>query len=186
MVAVEPQAPACVTELCFEAFIEGVSVAFIPLDLTIGAESGERGVGMVSQPVQSSAFASYAPDDASLVASCLSALKRWDPGLDVFMDCLDLTPNGAWQNELKRVIPRKEVFLLFWSVHASPSPWVAWELQHAKASKGLGWIRPMPLDDPAIPPPPDTCRACTSAIVTRWPTGVPAANRPSTRPVARA
>ena len=155
VVAVEPQAPACVIPLCFEAFIEGVSVAFIPLSLTIGAESGAREVGMVSQPVLSSAFASYASDDASLVALCLSALKRWDPGLDIFMDCLDLTPNEAWQGELKRVIPSKEVFLLFWSVNASESPWVAWELQQAKASKGLEWIRPMPIDDPAIAPPPD-------------------------------
>ena len=155
VVAVEPQTPACVVPLCFEAFIEGVSVAFIPLSLTIGAESGAREVGMVSQPVLSSAFASYASDDAALVALCLSALKRWDPGLDIFMDCLDLTPNEAWQGELKRVIPSKEVFLLFWSVNASESPWVAWELQQAKASKGLEWIRPMPIDDPAIAPPPD-------------------------------
>ena len=93
---------------------------------------------MVSQPVLSSAFASYASHDASLVALCLSALKRWDPGLDIFMDCLDLTPNEEWQGELQRVIPSKEVFLLFWSVSASESPWVAWELQQAKASKGLG------------------------------------------------
>lgn len=155
VVAVEPQAPPCVIPLCFEAFIEGVSVAFIPLTLTIGAESGAREVGMLSQPVLSSAFASYASNDASLVALCLSTLKRWDPGLDIFMDCLDLTPNEDWQGELKRVIPSKEVFLLFWSVSASESPWVAWELQQAKASKGLGWIRPMPIDDPAIAPPPD-------------------------------
>ena len=149
---VEPQAPACVIPLCFEAFIEGVSVAFIPLSVTIGAEREAREVGTFSQPVLSSAFASYASHDASLVALCLSALKRWDPGLDIFMDCLDLTPNEEWQGELKRVIPSKEVFLLFWSVSASKSPWVAWELQQAKASKGLGWIRPMPIEDPAIVP----------------------------------
>lgn len=155
VLAVEPQAPACAIPLCFEAFIEGVSVAFIPLSVTIGAEREAREVGTFSQPVLSSAFASYASHDASLVALCLSALKRWDPGLDIFMDCLDLTPNEEWQGELKRVIPSKEAFLLFWSVSASKSPWVAWELQQAKASKGLGWIRPMPIEDPAIVPPPE-------------------------------
>jgi hypothetical protein len=155
VVRVEPSAPACTVPLCFEAFIEGVPVAFIPVSLTIGADRSTREVGTASHAALSSAFASYASQDAPQVALCLSALKRWDPGLDVFMDCLDLTPNDEWQAELKRVIPTKEVFLLFWSLSASESRWVAWELQQAKASKGLEWIRPMPIDDPATAPPPD-------------------------------
>jgi len=155
VIAVEPTAPACTIALCFEAFIEGISVAFIPVTLAIGPEGGAPEVEMVRQPLRSSAFASYASDDAPQVALCLSALQRWQPGLDIFMDCLDLTPNAAWQHELERVIPSKETFLLFWSVNASQSPWVAWELGQAKASKGLEWIRPMPIDDPAIAPPPD-------------------------------
>jgi putative heme iron utilization protein len=47
------------------------------------------------------------------------------------------------------------VFLLFWSLSARESRWVACELQQAKASKGLDWIRPMPIDDPATAPPPE-------------------------------
>ena len=39
----------------------------------------------VSHAVSSSAFASYASGDAPQVALCLSALKRWDPGLDIFI-----------------------------------------------------------------------------------------------------
>ena len=71
------------------------------------------------------------------------------------MDCLDLTPNENWKHQLEQVIPTKDAFLLFWSTSASKSPWVAWELQHARSTKGLEWIRPMPIDDPETAPPPD-------------------------------
>jgi hypothetical protein len=155
VVEVDATAPAGQIALCFEAFIEGVSVAFIPMTMAIGKDQPPGGLETKSEPVALTAFASYASRDASSVAACLSALKHWDPALDVFMDCLDLTPNDEWQRELERVIPTKDAFLLFWSVNARQSRWVAWELQHAKATKGLGWIRPMPLDDPAVAPPPD-------------------------------
>lgn len=155
LVTVDATAPPGNVGLCFEAFIEGVSVAFIPLTLTIADGTPVHELGMISEPVASTAFASYASSDASLVTACLSALKRWDPDLDIFMDCLDLTPNDEWQRELQRVIPTKDAFLLFWSVNASHSRWVEWELQHAKASKGVDWIRPMPIDDPSVAPPPE-------------------------------
>jgi hypothetical protein len=154
VVGVDAEAPADSIQLCFEAFIEGVSIAFVPLALRIGPERGAA-VKVIETASPSNAFASYASQDAPLVALCLSALKRWDPGLDIFMDCLDLTPNEDWQRELARVIPTKEAFLLFWSVNARQSPWVAWELHVAESSKGLQWIRPMPIDDPALAPPPD-------------------------------
>jgi len=155
IVTVDSNAPAGNIALCFEAFIEGVSVAFIPLTVSIGESTRAPEREMLSERVASTAFASYASGDAARVAACLSALSRWDRGLDVFMDCLDLTPNEEWQRELQRVIPTRDTFLLFWSVNASHSRWVAWELAQAKASKGLGWIRPMPIDDPSVAPPPD-------------------------------
>ena len=155
LVEVDDAAPAGQVVLCFEAFIEGMSVAFIPMTLAIGQDERPSDLETKSEPVALTAFASYASSDASSVAARLSALKHWDPALDVFMDCLDLTPNDEWQRELERVIPTKDAFLLFWSANARRSRWVAWELQHAKATKGLRWIRPMPLDDPAVVPPPD-------------------------------
>ena len=155
LVRVEPEAPICTIQLCFEAFIEGVSIAFVPINVNVGAEIDLADAVTATARPLASAFASYSSQDASLVALCLSALKRWDPGLDVFMDCLDLTPNEDWQRELERIIPTKEVFLLFWFNSARDFPWVAWELQEAKSSKGLEWIRPMPIDDPEIAPPPE-------------------------------
>jgi tetratricopeptide (TPR) repeat protein len=155
LVTVDTAAPHGTTQLCFEAFMEGVPVAFIPLNLVIGSQTADADLVTTTARPLSSAFASYASKDAPVVALLLSALKRWDPHAEVFMDCLDLTPNENWKHQLEQVIPSKDAFLLFWSTNASKSPWVAWELQHARSTKGLEWIRPMPIDDPETAPPPD-------------------------------
>jgi hypothetical protein len=155
VIAVAETAPHGTTQLCFEVFIEGVPVAFIPLNVAIASASAPGDLVTATARPLSSAFASYASKDAPNVALLLSGLTRWDRGADIFMDCLDLTPNEHWRHELERVIPTKDVFLLFWSINASKSPWVAWELQHARSTKGLDWIRPMPIDDPDQAPPPE-------------------------------
>jgi serine/threonine protein kinase len=160
VVSVDANAPRISTQLSFEAFIEGMPIAFIPITIAIKARHETHLPGAataVAQPL-SSAFASYSSKDSDLVSLQVSALKRWDPNADVFVDCLDLQPNEDWKRELERIIPTKEAFLLFWSVNAKSSEWVAWELEHARASKGIGWIRPMPIDDPEIAPPPEFLR----------------------------
>jgi hypothetical protein len=156
LVSVDDVAPSGSTQLCFEAFIEGIPIAFIPITIRILSEGETRWNGKVNKVARpmTSAFASYSSKDSGLVSLQLSALKRWDPGADVFMDCLDLTPNEDWKHELERVIPSKEAFLLFWSANARSSASVAWELDYARATKGVDWIRPMPIDDPEIAPPP--------------------------------
>jgi hypothetical protein len=140
--------------LQFEVFIKGVSVAVVSMDLRIDVAPAAEAPVTVTGRAPSTAFASYSAKDAALVSLCLSALQRWDPGLKVFMDCLDLTPNAQWQSELARVIPDKDAFLLFWSANAMQSRWVRWEIDTRTAARGIDSIRPMPLDDPAIAPPP--------------------------------
>ena len=158
LITIPEDAPTTTTQLCFEVFIEGVSVAFVPMNLRLGVRASDAAPDVLTARPASTAFASYASQDAPLVALCLSALKHWDPQLDVFMDCLDLTPNERWQRELERVIPTRDAFLLFWSVNAMNSRWVAWELQTAASRKGLDCVRPMPLDDPEIAPPPEALK----------------------------
>jgi hypothetical protein len=158
LVSVTEGAPNATTQLCFEAFIEAIPVAFIPLNVVIGRSSSVEDPVTVTAPPIASAFACYASKDAPVVALLVSALKRWDPHADVFMDCLDLTPNQDWRKELEQLIPSKDMFLLFWSSNASRSRWVAWELEHARSSKGIDWIRPMPIEDPETAPPPDFLR----------------------------
>jgi len=154
LVRVATDTPPIMTQLCFEVFIQGVPIAFVPIDLSVGNDSESKDLTTTNVHLPSTAFASYASADASIVAACISALHRWDNALDVFMDCLDLTPNESWQRELESVIASKDVFLLFWSVNAMRSKWVQWEYETAKATRGLQQIRPMPLDDPELAPPP--------------------------------
>lgn len=142
------------TVLCFEVSIADVPVAFVTLDLRIVDRVTDPREADVAGRAPATAFASYATQDREQVALCLSVLHRHDPGLDVFMDCLDLKPNATWQQELERVIPEREAFFLFWSAHAMRSPWVKWELQTVTATRGVGAVLPMPLDDPADAPPP--------------------------------
>ena len=141
--------------LQFEVFIEGISIATVAIDVRVGSAAVAGAPATATGRAPSTAFASYASQDAALVALCLSALQRWDPGLKVFMDCLDLTPNERWQGELSRVIPEQDAFLLFWSANAMRSRWVRWEIDTRRAARGVDSIRPMPLEDPQIAPPPE-------------------------------
>ena len=140
--------------LQFEVFIEGISIAAVVIDVRVGGAAAATTATTAAGRAPSTAFASYASQDAALVALCLSALQRWDPGLKVFMDCLDLTPNEQWQAELARVIPEKDAFLLFWSANAMRSRWVRWEIETRRSARGIESIRPMPLEDPQMAPPP--------------------------------
>ena len=52
-------------------------------------------------------------------------------------------------------MPSKDVFYLFWSQAAAASTWVAREWSLALKRRGLGYIDPVPLQDPRDAPPPD-------------------------------
>jgi hypothetical protein len=152
-VRVHNDAPASVS-ICFEVFVADVPIAFIPMRLSVAVHAGALAVQQAQGSVPSSAFASYASKDAQPVTQRLSTLQRWSPGLDIFQDCLDLKANTSFQPQLKLQIERRDVFLLFWSRNAAASPWVQWEYQTARDTRGLDAILPMPLEDPAIAPPP--------------------------------
>jgi hypothetical protein len=146
---------ADVVALSFEVFLSGVSVAQIVLDVRVAEAKAAVASLTSSGRAPATAFASYAAKDRAAVSQCLSALHRWDPGLDVFMDCLDLKPNEEWKMQLMRIIPDKDAFFLFWSSNAKDSKWVRWEIDTRKVSNGLRGIQPMPLEDPDVVPPPE-------------------------------
>ena len=150
---VQDDAPATVS-LSFEVFVADVPIAFVPMRLTVTAQTEPVAVQQAQASVPSSVFASYSSKDAQPVTQRLSTLQRWSPKLDIFLDCLDLQPNASFQPKIKVQIARREVFLLFWSRNAAASPWVQWEYRTARDTRGLDAILPMPLEDPAIAPPP--------------------------------
>lgn len=140
--------------LCFEVFVADVLVAFIPMQVKLLSGHVTRASNRVEAAVPKSAFASYASKDAEPVTQRLSTLSRWSPGLDIFQDCLDLKPGERFKPQLAKQIAARDVFLLFWSRSAATSQWVKWEYTTAIDQKGLSAILPMPLEDPAIAPPP--------------------------------
>lgn len=144
-------APEGKTQLCFETYIEDVQVSLIIVDVELGAR-GRPGSQHVRDKPMTTAFASYASRDTARVMDKLSALRSYDRGLDIFVDCLDLTPGEVWKDKLRSEIERRDRFLLFWSVAASESKWVGWEWRRAIELRRA--IQPMPLDDPKRAPLP--------------------------------
>jgi hypothetical protein len=140
--------------LSFQISVANVLVAFLPMRVNLGASPETDATHRVQGALPRSAFASYSSRDAEPVTQRLSTLLRWAPGLDIFQDCLDLTPGERFKPQLERQIARRDVFMLFWSRQAALSPWVRWEYTTALQQKGVGGILPMPLEDPAIAPPP--------------------------------
>jgi hypothetical protein len=135
--------------------VEGIVIASLPLHIAIEqrptAPAASREAALRAPR---SVFASYASKDAQDVAGRLSTLTRWAPSLDIFQDCLDLRPNEAYKPQLSMQIAARDAFLLFWSRNAAGSNWVRWEFETALATKPRDAILPMPLEDPAIAPPP--------------------------------
>jgi hypothetical protein len=104
-----------------------------------------------------SVFASYASDDRIDVLQWARGAEV--AGLEVFLDVLILREGSAWEKELVRHVPTKNLFCLFWSAAASRSKWVDMEWRCALASRGLDYIHPVPLADPREVPPPDELRS---------------------------
>jgi hypothetical protein len=139
--------------LTFEASIEGVPVALIPLEIEVGPAPDATPRRATASPART-AFASYASADRARVMDKLGALSGYDATLDIFTDCLDLRPGEVWKERLETEIPQRDIFLLFWSRAAASSKWVGWEWQTALAKKGVVAIHPMPLEAPQLAPPP--------------------------------
>lgn len=153
-VRVHDDAPGPELDLCFHVALANVPISSIPMPVSLTAPVSGDAPRLEKLRTASSAFASYSSKDAQAVGYCLSALTRWSPGLSIFQDCLDLNPNELFKPQLTGRIGSSDVFMLFWSRHASASPWVRWEYDTARETKGLAAVLPMPLEDPRIAPPP--------------------------------
>ena len=106
-----------------------------------------------------SAFASYASEDRAEVLSRVQGMEAAYKGLDVFVDVVNLRSGQNWERELAEQISKADVFYLFWCCHAMKSEWVAREWHWALAAKGQQFIDPVPLQGPALAPPPNELAA---------------------------
>ena len=76
---VAPDAPAARTQLRFEAFIEGLPVAFIPLDIAV-AQASDASRATASARPPATAFASYSALDAQASRSAFRPFRAGTPG----------------------------------------------------------------------------------------------------------
>src|SRR4029077_9968227 len=121
------EVPQPAIQLSFHVFLGPLEVAFIPVGVAISATSDTRPPKIETRRLPASAFASYSSKDADPVTQSLSSLAHWAPTLDIFQDCLDLTPNEKCKEQIGVEIAKRDVFLLFWSRNAIASKWVLWE-----------------------------------------------------------
>jgi TIR domain len=100
------------------------------------------------------AFASYSSRDRAEVLARVQGMHKIRPELDVFIDVISLRAGQQWEEEIGRHVRSDDIFFLFWSEHAAASREVEKEWRLALAERGIDYIDPVPLSDPAeiIPP----------------------------------
>lgn len=99
------------------------------------------------------AFISYASSDRFEVLKRVQMLSS--VGIRYFQDVLDLDPGDRWTQELFRYIDESDVMFLFWSSSARSSQWVRREWKYGLETKGDDFIRPVVIEGPPPPEPPE-------------------------------
>lgn len=105
-----------------------------------------------------SAFISYASQDRKRVAAIIQGMKKARPDLDVFFDVDSLRSGDDWEHALHEEIERRDILFLCWSHFARQSKWVNAEWRYAFEKKGIDSIEPVPIESPAVCPPPEELR----------------------------
>jgi len=136
--------------------IDTVPLGMISFCVEIGQEATVQPdtKATLSEPMQRfrTAFASYASPDRAEVFKRVQAIRA--SRVDVFADIADLRGGERWEDVLMREIDTRDVFYLFWSQQAAASQWVEREWRRAIDTRGVGFICPIPLEDPRFAKPP--------------------------------
>jgi hypothetical protein len=139
-------------------FVASLAVAKLHFVLHVGGSSTKPGELPAEIKHYRDAFASYASEDRDEVLRIVQGLQKGVPDLKIFLDVTELRSGQRWEEELRKVIPTRDVFYLFWSRAAGRSPWVEKEWRCALESRGLDFIDPAPLEPPNLAPPPPELR----------------------------
>ena len=135
--------------------VNGLLIASVRFVVTVGGDEVRDVADRTVERMRAkSAFASYASEDRADVLARIQGMNVASPGLDVFVDVLALRSGDNWREKLREHVLSKDVFYLFWSAPASRSEWVEREWRLALEERELGYITPVPLEDPAVVAPP--------------------------------
>ena len=135
--------------------VEGVIVADVPLSIFVGASApaGAEPVSATRKPYDA-IFCSYSRQDRQIVERVERAYKIL--GLDYLRDMISIRSGENWNDALKAMIARADIFQLFWSQTSAASEHVRmeWEYALALADKPDNFIRPVFWQQP-MPPVPE-------------------------------
>jgi len=140
--------------------IDGLRIATIHFLIHVvdPSEKGAEEVPVAQIPVQEhrieTAFASYARKDMDEVLPRIQGIQKALPSLNIFLDILSLRSGQNWEQEIRKIIPIRDIFYLFWSENAKNSHWVEVEWRCALETRGIDFIDPVPMVSPEIVPPP--------------------------------
>jgi hypothetical protein len=133
--------------------VEGVIVADIPISIYVGERGSAAEMAVTSVSPYQAIFCSYSHRDKKVIEHVESACKTL--GITYLRDAIELRSGQRWQDELRAMIERADIFQLFWSRNAARSEYVEQEWRHAL---GLGreatkFLRPVYWEEPMPPPP---------------------------------
>lgn len=136
--------------------VEELEIAKLDFKLTVGNEEKTVSNIPANLSILNSAFISYASEDSDEVFARVQVLKEPIPGLKVelFVDKISLNSGEDWYDIIIQEIKERDIMYLFWSEAASKSKWVEKEWKFALESKGIEFIKPIPLVSPDKIPPP--------------------------------
>ena len=134
--------------------ISGMPIASVYFKFEVGSGSQHRTDCTADVRWIESAFASYASQERDEVLARVQGMQKILPMLNVFLDVISLRSGQEWQQRIPQEIQSRDAFFLFWSRAASRSQWVDYEWRTALSARGLEFIDPVPIEEPALAPPP--------------------------------
>jgi hypothetical protein len=145
-----------------EIYVGPLLIATIKGGILFNAESEMPAIHHMAMHAQTTAsmykaeqiFPSYSHSDEEIVIACRNAYKAI--GFEFLRDRDLLRPGEAWNETLRKMIDRADIFQLFWSENASNSDYVRQEWEYAlqqNKAKGGSFIRPVYWQQPMAAPP---------------------------------
>ena len=135
-------------------YVLGLQIARIHFLVPIGDTTAPREIIPSRQERHTRAVACFAPEDRDAVEARIRSFENAAPGVDVFLDAIDLRARENGLAEFLDNISARDVLYLFWSEHAAASTDVEREWRYALRLRGIDFIDPVPLVSPDVAPPP--------------------------------
>lgn len=137
--------------------VEGIIVADVPLSVFVGASTPTSTPHSATAKPYDAIFCSYSRQDKHIVERIERAYRIL--GLTYLRDMTTIRSGEDWNEALKRMIERADIFQLFWSHTAAASRHVQMEWEYALSLPGKpsNFIRPVFWQQP-MPPVPDPLR----------------------------